>query len=132
MSADFVDTNVLVYYAERDEAKYRRANQILSSRPVASVQVLNEFVSVARRRFSLGWPVIRESVEVFRSFLDVRAVTVEVHETAMDLAEHHRFSIYDATIVASALEAGCTTLWTEDMQHGQLIAGRLRIVNPFA
>ncbi|CAN7326728.1 hypothetical protein ASC89_00665 [Devosia sp. Root413D1] len=131
MSADFVDTNILVYFAEDQEARSPIAARILAAGCVASVQVLNEFANVATRRLGYDWARTRETLQLIRSFLDVRSVDLATHEAAIQLAERHAFHVYDATIIASALEAGCTTLYSEDMQHGQLIAGRLRIVNPF-
>ena len=131
MSAEFVDTNILVYFAEDEEAKALVAARILAAGCVASVQVLNEFANVATRRLGYDWAKTKQALQLIRSFLDVRSVDLETHEAAIQLAERHAFHVYDATIIASALEAGCTTLYSEDMQHGQLIAGRLRIVNPF-
>jgi len=58
-------------------------------------------------------------------------LSVETHETGILLAERYSLSVYDAMIAAAALQANCETLWSEDMQNGALIEGRLRIVNPF-
>lgn len=67
-----------------------------------------------------------------RSVLTITPVTIDIHESGLRLAERHGFSIYDSFIVAAALAADCDTLWSEDMQDGMLVEGRLRIVNPFA
>ncbi len=131
MSADFVDTNVLVYFAEDEEAKSPAAARLLANGCVASVQVLNEFANVARRRLGYDWAKTRETLVLIRSFLDVRPVSLTTHEAGIALAERHGFAIYDAMIVAAALEARCTTLWSEDMHDGLLVAGRLTIRNPF-
>jgi predicted nucleic acid-binding protein len=56
---------------------------------------------------------------------------ISTHETATKIAEDHGFEIHDALIIAAALEAGCATLYCEDLQHGQVIQGRLTIRNPF-
>jgi predicted nucleic acid-binding protein len=61
----------------------------------------------------------------------VHALTVEMHETGLDLAERYNLSTYDAMIAASALHAGCDRLWSEDLQHGMTLNGSLRIANPF-
>ncbi|WP_374622515.1 PIN domain-containing protein [Devosia sp.] len=132
MSADFLDTNVLVYFAEQHERKYPRSLELLEAGGVASVQVLNEFASVARRKLLLDWPEIEESLLLLRSLLDIRPIDIETHETGIELAAHHGLHVYDAMIVAAALLAGCDVLYSEDMQHGLLLEGRLRIVNPFA
>jgi predicted nucleic acid-binding protein len=70
-------------------------------------------------------------VNLLRGLLTVHSVTVEIHETGLRLAERYGFSTYDAMIAASALRAGCDTLWSEDMQHGMALDEGLRVVNPF-
>ena len=126
----FFDTNVLVYAASSD-AKRQLANECLGRRGLASVQVLNEFVHVARRKFGHDWPQIEFALGLFRASLDdVVPVTLNTHAGALALARDHSLSFYDALIVAAALEAGCDTLYTEDMQHGRKFGG-LAVVNPF-
>lgn len=132
MSDRFCDTNVLLYLIGDDDAKATRAEQILRAGPTISVQVLNEFASVARRKARKEWPEVRDMLNLISVAAEVVPLTYEVHIVGMDVAQRHNFHIYDALIIAAALEAGCTTLYSEDMQHGQLIAGRLRIVDPFA
>ncbi len=96
-----------------------------------SVQVLNEFVSVARRKLSMSWPEIAAALSDIRLLCGSPApLTIETHEKALGIAERYQYRIYDALILASALEAGCEVLYSEDMQVGQKI-GSLTIVNPF-
>ncbi len=95
------------------------------------MQVLNEITHVARRKMRLSWPETLALLATLRSLLEVEAVTVDTHETGLALAERYGFSTYDAMIVASALLADCDILWSEDMQHGMAIEGRLRIADPF-
>jgi predicted nucleic acid-binding protein len=57
-------------------------------------------------------------------------LTVETHDAAVDLSRSYGFNIYDSLILAAAEQAGCSTVYSEDMQHGQRI-GQLTIVNPF-
>jgi predicted nucleic acid-binding protein len=78
----------------------------------------------------LSWDDVARAVAGFRAYLQVEPVTVDVHERALEIARRHRFSIYDACIIAVAEKAGCRTLYTEDMQHGQVIGG-VTIRNPF-
>lgn len=126
----FFDTNILVYAATSDPRK-QRAMECLERRGIASVQVLNEFVHVARRKFDQDWQRIETALLKFRMALDdVVPVTLSTHESAFSLARDHRLAFYDALIVAAAIEAGCDTLYSEDMQHGRSI-GTLRIENPF-
>lgn len=129
MSA-FLDTNVLVY-AQGPGAKGEVARRLILAGGVISVQVLNEFTAVLHRKFRLDWDVIAEAVADVRTTLDpVRPIDVSTHTDAVSLARSNGFSFYDSLIVASALEAGCDILLTEDLQAGRRIAG-LTVVNPF-
>lgn len=127
----FIDTNVLIYAFSDDTAKAARAETILASGGIVSVQVLNEFTHVCRRKLGLDWPETGERLSVIRTLVsDVVPLNIAVHEKAVDIARDHQFSVYDALIIAAALNAGCRHLITEDMQHGRLIDG-LNIENPF-
>jgi predicted nucleic acid-binding protein len=128
----FADTNVLLYLISRDAAKARRAEKLLSARIAISVQVLNEFASVARRKHSLEWTELVEILAGIRHFAELQPLTLDTHLHGLALAERYGFSLYDAMIAAAALQAGCDTLMSEDFQPGQVIDGRLKIVNPFA
>ena len=79
-----------------------------------------------------SWAETRAFLSMIRSLLPVQPLTIDVHETELALAERYRLSTYDAMIAASALHADCDTLWSEDMQYGIMVDGRLRIVNPFS
>jgi predicted nucleic acid-binding protein len=98
---------------------------------VISVQVLNEIANVLRRKMGMTWPETNAFLATIRSLLLVQPLVVETHETGLTLAERYGLSIYDAMIAAAALQADCDTLWSEDMQDGMLLDGRLRVVNPF-
>ena len=126
----FFDTNVLVY-AFLDLEKRQRALEVLSQGGVISVQVLNEFTSVARRKRQRSWVEIEAAVAVIHmQFPGIRPLTAETHATALAVARDHNLSFYDALIVAAAMEAGCTTLYSEDLQSGRAFDG-IAIVNPF-
>jgi predicted nucleic acid-binding protein len=131
MPGSFFDTNVLVYIASGDPAKAERAEAIIGRGGVISVQVLNELANVARRKMRMSWQETHEFLSLLRGLLTVHSLEVETHETGLALAERYNLSIDDAMIAASALHADCDTLWSEDVQHGMALDGRLRIVNPF-
>lgn len=128
----FADTNVLLYLIGHDAAKARRAEKLLSARVAISVQVLNEFAHVARRKHSLVWSELNETLAGIRHFAELHPLTLDTHLLGLKLAERYRFALYDAMIAAAAMQAGCNTLLSEDFQAGQLIDGRLRVLNPFA
>lgn len=132
MPGDFIDTNVLMYLASGDSAKADRAEAIVARGGTISVQVLNEVTNVARRKMQLDWPETRTLLSLFRNLLEVVPIDEETHDTGLALAERYGFSIYDSMIVASALGAGCTRLWSEDMQNGLRVEDRLIITDPFS
>jgi predicted nucleic acid-binding protein len=127
----FLDTNVLVYAVLSDDPRCPTAERLLAAGGTISVQVLNEFASVARGKLKWPWLDIEATLSLVRSqSRRVRDVSVLTHEAALVLARDHGLSFFDALIVAAAIEAGCDTLFTEDMQHGRKF-GSLTIVNPF-
>jgi predicted nucleic acid-binding protein len=127
----FFDTNVLLYLLSSDSAKADQAEALLAAGGVVSVQVLNEFASVAFRKLAMNIPDIQSILSTVRAVCVVKTLDVETHELGLDVAKRYGFSIYDSMIVAAALRAQCTTLCTEDLQQGQVI-DRLTIRNPFA
>jgi predicted nucleic acid-binding protein len=127
----FFDTNVLVY-AFLDLEKRKPALDALAVGGIISVQVLNEFTHVAHKKRKRPWPDIESAISVLRlRFPEIMAITVITHQSALAIARDHNLSFYDALIIASALEAGCDTLYSEDLQDGRRLPG-LEIVNPFA
>ncbi len=131
MAEAFLDTNVLLYLVSADVGKADIAEQTISAGGHISVQVLNEFVSVARRKTLLRWSEIDDVLGTVRRICRVHPFTIETHDAARALAEKHRLSFYDAAIVASALAAGCDTLYSADLQDGRRFGTALRVRNPF-
>lgn len=131
MPGDFFDTSVLAYLASGDPRKADRAEAAVAEGGAISVQVLNELANVARRKMRMTWAETHALLTTLRSLVTVHPLTIETHETGLQLAERYGFSTYDAMIAAAALEAGSKTLWSEDMQHGMILKEGLQIVNPF-
>jgi predicted nucleic acid-binding protein len=131
MPVSFFDTNILIYLASGDASKADRAEATIAGGGSISVQVLNELANVARRKMQMSWDDAHAFLNMLRGVLTVHPITVETHEAGLRLAERYGLSIYDSMIVASALGAGCDTLWSEDMQHGMKLDEGLRIANPF-
>jgi predicted nucleic acid-binding protein len=123
---------VLIYAMVSGDSRRERAQELVAQGGVISVQVLNEFVAVARRKMRMPWRDVLEALDAVRMlFPSPVAITIETHQEALAVAERYGYGIYDALMVASALEARCTILYSEDMQDGQVIDGRLTIRNPF-
>jgi len=127
----FFDTNVLLYLLSKDAAKADLAEALLATGGIISVQVLNEFASVATRKLAMTIPEIREILSTIRAVCVVRSLDIETHELGLEMAERYGFSIYDGLIVAAAVRAGSAILYTEDLQQGQVI-DQVTIQNPFA
>ena len=126
----FFDTNVLLNAVRPEDPRAERARLLLADGGLISVQALNEFTNVARRKLGQPWGEINEKLGAVRTLCEVKPLTVATHERALALAERYGYQIYDALQLASALENGCSILYTEDLQHGQQIEG-LTIRNPF-
>lgn len=126
----FFDTNIILYLLEEGE-RAEIATGLLQKRGVISVQVLNEALANCRRKAGMTWEEASAFLAGVRYFCDICDVTIETHDLGLALAARYQFSVYDAMIVAAALSAGCTTLYSEDLQHGMVIADSLQIVNPF-
>jgi len=131
VSRAFADSNVLLYcFGPEPKAELARATLLRAQ--VVSVQVLNEFANVARRKLGMSVQEIRQAEADFLVGVEVMPLTQLVHERALSIAERYGFSFYDSLIVAAALNSACTTLYSEDLQHGQIIDSQLQVENPFA
>ena len=127
----FVDTNIVLYSIGKDNDKKAVARNILALRPVISVQVVNEAVNVCLRRFAFHPGKAYTLADVLMRRTDVRPLDEATIRRSAEIALRYRFSNWDSLIIASALLASCETLYSEDMQHEQVIDGSLIIVNPF-
>jgi predicted nucleic acid-binding protein len=134
--ASFIDSNVLVY-AEASDAKIKQRISLallrrlkLADDGVISTQVLQEYCNVCLRKMGLDASHLRSQLAVHLQF-EVVQVTPAIIRDALDLHQTRSLSFYDALIVQAAITSGCNTLYSEDMNHGEIING-VKIVNPFA
>ncbi|HJT71164.1 MAG TPA: PIN domain-containing protein [Terriglobales bacterium] len=129
---DFFDTNILIYSFAGDADHTNRAEKLLERGGRISVQSLNECVAVCRRKFRMSWDEIREILQIISLLCpDPIPISLKIHTSAVAIAEKYGYKFYDSLIVAAALDAGCTTLYSEDLQDGQTINKQLTIRNPF-
>lgn len=129
--ADFLDSNVVIYAYGTDPAKKARALDLLAGAPTLSTQVLNETVAVLRRKQLMAGDLIATAVDELAAWCRIAQVGIATIKHAVGLMNRYQLSYYDSLIVASAMEAECTVLYSEDMQHEQVIDGKLTLVNPF-
>lgn len=128
---NFFDTNILVYAVSTDETKREIAQKTLLLGGCVSVQVLNEFANVLRAKQKRAWSEIEATLDAIeRWFETIKPLTLATHRSAVALARDHSISLYDALIVAAAIEADCRRLYSEDLQDGRRFASCV-IVNPF-
>ena len=129
---DFFDTNVLIYAVGKNDPRASRAEALLAGGGVVSIQSLNEFVAVARRKLGMSWKEVKELWDILCILCpDPVPISLDTHRGAVAFAEKYGYSIYDSLIASAALEAGCKTLYSEDLQDGQIINRQLTIRNPF-
>jgi predicted nucleic acid-binding protein len=134
----FLDTNVFVYTFHKEEVgKRKRASGLVeealaTQRGVISFQVVQEFLNVATRKFARPLSCADATTYLDRVLAPLCEVfsSLELYRGALEVAERWKYAFYDSLIVAAALESGCETLFSEDLQHGQRIKS-LTIVNPF-
>jgi predicted nucleic acid-binding protein len=127
----FFDTAILIYAVVRGDPRAAVAEELLAGGGILSVQVLNEFVAVASRKLGMNWDELKDALGAIRTLCgSPTALTADTHDAGVRIAEQYGFHIYDSLIVAAALEAGCSTLYSEDLQDGQRI-DTLTICNPF-
>ena len=130
----FLDTNVLIYaYASYEPVKQAQALVLLKAPDVwLSTQVLIEFANVYHCKLQTAWPDVETALNELAQDFNVYKTSSATIIHATRLAHRYGFSWFDALIVAAALECGCATLYSEDLNAGQLIEGTLHVVNPFA
>ena len=128
----FFDTNVLVYVVGQKDERTAKAEALVANGGVVSVQVLNELASVSRRKLGMSWEEIRDALAAIQDLCpSPMPLTMDTHDAGIRIAAKYGFPFYDALVGAAALEAQCTTLYSEDFQDGQVLEGRLTVRNPF-
>lgn len=130
----FFDTNIVVYLYSQDEPDKQSIAKDLfkNNQPIISTQVLGELANVLRKKFQCEYIDIATVITQVTAVCQVATMTSDNIVNALTLAEKYRYSFYDSLIIAVALAENCTILYTEDLQHGQVIESTLTIQNPFS
>jgi predicted nucleic acid-binding protein len=128
----FFDTNVLVYVVGQKDERTDTAEALVAGGGTISVQVLNELANVSRKKLRMSWQEIEDAIAAIRVLCPSPVpLTIDTHDAGRRIAATYGYSMFDGLIVASALEAECETLYSEDLQDGQVIEGRVTVRNPF-
>lgn len=132
MSKVAVDTNVLLYFLDISLPDKRKiAAEILLKKPLFNSQSLSEVINVLQRRWKYPKKKVIDTVTNLLEVCEYVSLTETMVRRSLILVEKYDFQIFDSIIVASALEKGCSVLYSEDMQHELLVEKQLRILNPF-
>lgn len=121
MPASFLDTNIVIYSLSSNDIKQDKALSLLAEKPIMSAQVLSETANIMRRKLGFNIAAIRAVINrLSQECLSLQPITLITLNDGLDIAERYGFSHYDSLIIAAALQANCTILYSEDMQHGQI------------
>jgi predicted nucleic acid-binding protein len=127
----FVDSNIFLYLFSNDIEKKRISLKILNSYPFISTQVVNENINICIKKFKLSKDkAFRHGMNLL-SKCNVIIINDNTIRVAMEVSTKYKFSYFDSLIIASSIECGCNTLFSEDLHHGQLVEKSLKIINPF-
>ena len=129
----FIDTNVLIYaYSETEPDKKDTTLTILENYHIVfSIQVINEFIWVMNKKYKIDFKILQALLDRFWEKFEVTLLQKTSIDQALSIAQRYKYSYWDSLILSSALENRCKVLYTEDMQDGQTIDGKLNIENPF-
>lgn len=132
----FVDTNIFIYAAIDNvvHADKRNKSIRLIKLPgediIISTQVINEFYVILLKNGFSGQDIQERALEIIGD-TQMMSLSLDTMKLAWDIRNRYKYSYWDCLIIATALESGCSTLYTEDMHNGQVIDNRLKIINPF-
>ncbi|MDR0863453.1 MAG: PIN domain-containing protein [Candidatus Symbiothrix sp.] len=127
-----LDTNVLIYNHNMEDVDKRTiAQKLLTMHPSISGQVISEYLNVMKRSFPIAKMDLMDLCTQWIEKCSIQPVDISTLKMAKRLIQRYDFQIFDSIIVASAVEAGCDVLYSEDMQHNLEVEKQLRIINPF-
>lgn len=130
----FIDTNVLIYaFSSSDTEKRRKALELFlkESIPSISIQVLNEFCNIQRKKFKISFTDIKTNLGLLLEKTNLYSNSYKDVKIACDISAKYHYSYYDSLIISSAINNDCKILYSEDMQNNQVIENTLTIINPF-
>ncbi len=127
-----LDSNIIIYsHSLDDENKRTISRRFFKEKPVVSSQVISEYLNVMNRSFKMPKKELMESCSLWLEKCEIQPIVLSTIKLAQYLISRYDFQMFDGIIIAAALEANCQIVYSEDMQHGQIIENTLKIINPF-
>ena len=131
----FIDTNILVYaFLENDtvrhDATVKLMSEIIGSEVFVSIQVMSELYAALSKN-GVGHEAIAEYLSELDEKMNIQPICFDTIKKCLSMKKRYSYSYWDSLILASCIENGCTIVYSEDMQHGQIIEQTLMIMNPF-
>ncbi len=129
----FIDTNVLIYLYSQEKEKQQIVLSIFESEHTfcISTHVMMEFCNVLIKKLKYPRNAVDIALEDFKENFEILVVDFQMIKHALRIQEQYQYSFFDSLVLATAIVSNCTRVYSEDMQHDQLIDGMLRIWNPF-
>jgi len=129
----FIDTNIILYsYSKTELEKSEVANSLIfETKNLISNQVINETINILYKKYNLNSQQIEDVILELDDNFEICNFTIKTQVKALRIKEKYKYQYYDSLIIATALESGCSILYSEDMQHNQIIENKITIINPF-
>ena len=128
----FLDSNICLYLLADDDSKKEISFSLLEQNPIISTQVISESVNVILKKYKhLTIIDATKFIEYLQQYCTIEIITQTTITTALKIKERYQLQWYDSLIITAAIQAGCDTLYSEDMHHGLMVEKSLTIINPF-
>jgi len=131
LNKSFIDSNIIIYLFDSNSYKKDIALPLLANTPTINSQVLVEVGNICKKKLGFTKEDVLNIWNDLLNDCDVVPLDSSTFQLAISLIKRYKFQLFDSLIVASALQANCIILFSEDMHHELLVEGKLRIINPF-
>lgn len=127
-----LDSNILIYaFAQNDDFRKNIAKDIIAKCNIISIQAINETSYVLLKKYNFPKEQLEQVILFLKEQFVISSLTTNTLDQTIVLCKKYNFSFWDSMMIAAALDNHCSVIYTEDLNHDQLIEKRLRIVNPF-
>ncbi|MEQ8189715.1 MAG: PIN domain-containing protein [Candidatus Eremiobacterota bacterium] len=130
---NFIDTNILIYLYSQEACKQNKIISLLNRDEifVISTQIIMEFCNVLVRKLKYTKSELYIAIEDFNRNFEISLINQNTIEKALEIYEIYKYSLFDCLVISTSLEANCSVIYSEDMQHNQMIDNKVKIINPF-